>query len=154
MEFLGEASGSPRDAIELAAIAAIFLHDTELTLSRLRLYLARARARSASPSTYNHFTSDCSRRISQCSYIMYRYQKQANEHSLLALCSFNFLFARPKSILSLRGLLWVQFLVLVCARRRWMLVCLSLFLVLKDTNGNIASVSILPLHLCYYGFGR
>jgi len=44
-----------------------FLHDTELTLSRLRLYLAKARARSASPSTYHHFTSDCGRRISQCS---------------------------------------------------------------------------------------
>lgn len=44
-----------------------FLHDTELTLSNLRLYLARARARSASSSTYHHFTSDCGRRISNCS---------------------------------------------------------------------------------------
>lgn len=44
-----------------------FLHDTELTLSRLRLYLLRARARSASPSTYHQFASDCRRRILQCS---------------------------------------------------------------------------------------
>lgn len=44
-----------------------FLHDTELRLSRLRLYLERVRARSALPSNYHHFTSDCSRRISQCS---------------------------------------------------------------------------------------
>jgi len=42
-----------------------FLHDTELTLSRLRPYLERVRARSASPLTYHHFSSDCGRRISQ-----------------------------------------------------------------------------------------
>lgn len=43
-----------------------FLHDTKLTLSRLRPYLARVSARSASPSAYHDFTSDCDRRISQC----------------------------------------------------------------------------------------
>ena len=44
-----------------------FLQDTELTLLRLRLYLAKVPAQSTSPSTYHHFTSDCGCRISQCS---------------------------------------------------------------------------------------
>ena len=44
-----------------------FLHNTELTLSRLQLYLVRVQAQLASSSTYNHFTSDCGHHISQCS---------------------------------------------------------------------------------------
>jgi len=44
-----------------------FLHDTQLTLSKLRPYLAKVSSRSASPPTYQHFTSDCDRRVSQCS---------------------------------------------------------------------------------------
>ncbi len=44
-----------------------FLHDTDLTLSRLRPYVARVLTRSVAPSTSHHFTSDCGRRISQCS---------------------------------------------------------------------------------------
>ena len=43
------------------------LSDTELTLSRLRPYMAKVLARLASPSTYHRFTSDCGQRISQCS---------------------------------------------------------------------------------------
>ena len=45
----------------------LFFHDTELTLSRLRPYLAKVPARSAVPSTSHYFTSDCGHRISQCS---------------------------------------------------------------------------------------
>jgi len=44
-----------------------FLQDTELTISKLRPYLAKVPARSASGSTAHHFTSDCGRRVSQCS---------------------------------------------------------------------------------------
>jgi hypothetical protein len=44
-----------------------FLHDTGLTLSRLRPYLAAVRGRSASPTTYHPFISDCGPRISQSS---------------------------------------------------------------------------------------
>ncbi len=44
-----------------------FLRDTQLTLSKLRPYLAKVSSRSASPPTYHCFTSDCGRRISQCS---------------------------------------------------------------------------------------
>ena len=44
-----------------------FISDTELTLSRLRPYMAKVLARLASPSTYHRFTSDCGQRISQCS---------------------------------------------------------------------------------------
>ncbi|KAI4225246.1 MAG: hypothetical protein L6R40_008378, partial [Gallowayella cf. fulva] len=42
-----------------------FLRDAELRLSSLRPYLARVPARSASPSTCDHFASNCGRRISQ-----------------------------------------------------------------------------------------
>jgi hypothetical protein len=44
-----------------------FLHDTELTISRLRPYLAKVSGRSASLSTCHPFTLDSVRRISQCS---------------------------------------------------------------------------------------
>lgn len=43
------------------------LQDAELRLSTLRPYLEKVRARSTSPSSHNPFTSDCGRRISQCS---------------------------------------------------------------------------------------
>lgn len=43
------------------------LQDAELRLSTLRPYLEKVRARSTSPLSYNPFTSDCGRRISQCS---------------------------------------------------------------------------------------
>lgn len=44
-----------------------FISDTELTLSRLRPYMAKVLARLTSPSTYHRFTPDCGQRISQCS---------------------------------------------------------------------------------------
>lgn len=43
------------------------LQDAELRLSTLRPYLEKVPARSTSSSSYNPFTSDCRRRISQCS---------------------------------------------------------------------------------------
>lgn len=43
------------------------LQDTELRLPTLQPYLEKVRARSTSPSSYNPFTSNCGRRISQCS---------------------------------------------------------------------------------------
>ena len=43
------------------------LQDAELRLSTLRPYLEKVRARSTTPSSHNPFTSDCGRRISQCS---------------------------------------------------------------------------------------
>lgn len=43
------------------------LQDAELRLSTLRPYLEKVRARSTSPLSDNPFTSDCDRRISQCS---------------------------------------------------------------------------------------
>jgi len=44
-----------------------FLQDTQLTLPKLRPYLAKVPARSASASTSHHFTSYCGRRVSQSS---------------------------------------------------------------------------------------
>ena len=44
-----------------------FLHDTQLTLSKLRSYLMKVSSRSTSSSVYQHFTSNCDCRVSQCS---------------------------------------------------------------------------------------
>lgn len=50
-----------------APLQLSFLSDTELTLSRLRPYLAKVMGRLASPSAYHASMSDCDQRISQWS---------------------------------------------------------------------------------------